>query len=282
MRRSLTYCALLLAAATLHAAERRDNLTREFTLEASAGARRVEIDNVFGPVSVRAGSAPNAVRVEIVRRTETRRAADLEAAFGAVTLEVDEAPGRLALTQDGPFRCRERRSRGFAHDCDRDHDFEVSWEWTVTVPADVDLVVSSVNDGAVEVDGVAGSITASNVNGDVRLRGLAGAVAVETVNGEIAVEFARPPAAASSFESVNGAIELALPPETSVDIGLETLNGEMWSDFEVTALPQRSRVGGRGDRHRFELGRDTVVRIGRGGVRLDCQTLNGDIVVRAL
>jgi hypothetical protein len=36
---------------------------------------------------------------------------------------------------------------------------------------------------------------------------------------------------------------------------------------------------GSGRRYRFE--RNRVVRIGGGGVRLDCKTLNGDIVVRA-
>ena len=60
----------------------------------------------------------------------------------------------------------------------------------------------------------------------------------------------------------------------------ESLNGEMWSDFEVVATSEPVRSGD-GGRRRYSLGRDTLVRIGRGGVRLDCQTINGDIVVRA-
>ena len=280
MRNGVLLTLGLLIATALHGAEREDTITREFTLAASGGARRVEIDNVFGPVTVRAGSSASEVKVEIRRRAEARHADDLETAFRDVTLAVREGPGGLELVQDGPFRCSERRHHGFGRTCDWDQEFELSWEWMVTVPVDVELEVRSVNGGAVEVSGVHGRIEAANVNGAVRLRDLVGAVEARTVNGGIEVAFARPPAAASSFESVNGEIELGLPRESSADIGLETMNGEMWSDFELVAVPQPARSAG--GRRRFELGRDTVVRIGRGGVRLDCQTLNGDIVVRAL
>lgn len=272
----------LALASSLAAAERSDILRREIAL--AAGARTVEIDNVMGGIDVRAG-APGRVTVEIRRSATARREADLALAFDEVTLAVDEWANGVALVQDGPFRCeargrdrRERRQRW--GDCRWDPDYELDWQWTVTVPADVDLEVSTVNGGRVTVDGVRGDVFAGNVNGAVRLSGLAGKVAVSTVNGGIEAAYAVAPAAAASFRTVNGAIEIELPRASALEVELETMNGELWSDFEVTAAPQRTTAERSRDGRRYRLDRDTVVRIGAGGPRFECKTLNGDIVLR--
>jgi DUF4097 and DUF4098 domain-containing protein YvlB len=202
-------------------------------------------------------------------------------------LTVEEAGDGVALVQDGPFRCDDRGRRGRGErghrrwngDCDWDPDYEVEWQWTVTVPADVDLEVSTVNNGAVEVAGVRGRVRAGNVNGPLRLSGLAGEVRAATVNGGITARYAEVPTADAKFQTVNGEIEIELPAASSADVELETMNGELWSDFEVTAVARDSKSERDGRTYRLE--RDTVVRIGRGGPRFECQTLNGDIVLRA-
>jgi hypothetical protein len=254
----------LLGPPALPALERSDTLRRELTL-ASRGERSVAIDNVFGPVKV-VGGGGDRVTVEIRRRAEARREAALAAAFEEVTLEVDEGGARLELAQDGPFRCERRgprRDRNRWGGCDWDPDYEVAWEWTVTLPADVALEVSTVNAGDVVVDGVLGPVELANVNGEIRARGLAAAAELTTVNGDVTAEFERVPEGGGSFE---------------------TVNGEIYSDFEVVAVAERAVVdderGARG-RKTYRLERDAVVRIGAGGPRLDCETLNGDIVVRS-
>ena len=276
--------AALLAPAPAAALEKSDTLRREFAF-AGSGAREVVIDNVFGSIQVRAGAAGR-VTVEIRRRAEARRADDLELAFTEVTLEAIEKPGRLELAQDGPFRCEDGTWGRHRRGCDWDPDYELEWEWIVAVPADVDLDVSTVNGGAVDVDGVHGRVEAGNVNGGIRLAGLVGEVEASTVNGPIRAEFARAPASPASFETVNGEIELTLPEGSGAELGFETMNGEIFTDFEVAAVPQRATTkrDPRDDRghsgNRYRIDRDAVVRIGSGGPRIDCQTLNGDIVVR--
>jgi len=287
MRASRFAFALLVPlalAAPAAALERHDVVRREIALAAGAG-RWVEIDNVMGGVEVRAGAGDRVV-VEIRRRATARREADLDRAFAEVVLAVDESARGVALLQDGPFRCGERRrdergrhrSRGWG-DCDWDPGYEVEWQWTVTVPADVDLEVSTVNDGQVAVEGVRGEVWAGNVNGPIRLSGLVGEVRASTVNGGIRASFAAPPAAPGRFQTVNGEIEVELPAASSADVELETMNGELWSDFEVRTVARQSRAGREG--RTFRLERDTVVRLGDGGPRLACKTLNGDIVLRA-
>jgi hypothetical protein len=261
-------------------------------LQLAPGAERwVEIDNVLGGVEVRAG-AGDRVTVEIRRRAQARRESDLALAFEEVVLEIEESSAGVALVQGGPFRCGERRHyerghgerdqgdrRRWGGGCDWDPDYELDWQWLVTVPADVDLEVSTVNDGAVTVAGVRGGVWAGNVNGPLRLSGLVGAVRASTVNGGITASYDVAPTADAKFQTVNGEIEIELPAASSADVELETMNGELWSDFEVSAVARESTS--RRDGRSYRLESDTVVRIGRGGPRFACQTLNGDIVLRA-
>jgi hypothetical protein len=263
--------------APVWAAERAEVVHREIAL--GPGDRQIVVDNVFGSVSVRAGAAGK-VTLEIRQHASARREAALDQAFDEVTLEVLHADGRLELVQDGPFRCERCCSRRSG--CDWDPDYEVSWEWDVVVPPESDLRASTVNGGGLEIAGVAGQVTARNVNGPLRLEGLVGAVEAATVNGDLEAAFASPPSAASSFTTVNGDVELSLPGTTGAEIGFDTVHGDLLTDFEVTPVPVRPVAERRAagvSRYRFE--RDGVVRIGGGGVRLDCETVNGDIVVRA-
>jgi hypothetical protein len=287
-------CSLgLTQSARAAAVERSDDLTRTFDLASGAGASLL-VDNVFGSIEVRAGD-PDKVTVAIHRTVRARRDADVEAGMREVTFEfLQPSPGRLELGQDGPFRCRDwkasredREHRGSCVDW-HDPDYEVSWHWVVTVPAAIDLEVRNVNDGDVAVAGISGRVEAKNVNGAVRLAGLAGEVEAATVNGKLVADFARPPGADSSFRTVNGEIDLTLPADTGAEVGFKTLNGDLYSDFEVSAVAQHveptSAAGDDGRRqghHRYHLERASAVRIGSGGPRLDCQTVNGDIVVHA-
>src|SRR5690606_24275915 len=108
----------------------------------TADGRHVGIDNVFGPVTVRAG-AGDRVEVTIERRITAADAGELERARAEVRLEVVEKAGRLELIQDGPFR-DDRDDRGRRRGRHRERDYEVEWSWQVTVPADVALEVSTV------------------------------------------------------------------------------------------------------------------------------------------
>ena len=126
---------LIVSAAPLAALESSDVERRSFELPPTSDGRHVEIDNVFGPVTVR-GGAGDRVEVTIHRRITADDAAALERARAEVRLEVVEAAGRLELVQDGPFRddCDERGRRRGRH---RERGYEVEWSWEVTVPSDV-------------------------------------------------------------------------------------------------------------------------------------------------
>ena len=271
--------ALIAVAGVAGAVESKDVERKSFDLLPAAGGRTVVVENVFGPVRVHAGAGD---RVEVVIE-RTFRGPDAEAVARArreVTLGATASPGRLDLIQEGPFR-DDRGERGH-HVRWRDPGYEVEWSWDVAVPADAAVEASTVNGGELVVDGVRGEVSASNVNGDVRLSGLGGHAGAVTVNGDVTAAFTAPLAAPARFATVNGEIDLAFPSGFGAELAFSTLHGEVYSDFPTVSAAQPARVETEtdGSERHYRIGRESVVRLGGGGPRLDCSTVNGDIVIR--
>lgn len=270
-------CLLALLAAPLAGLEAKDSEQRTFELAAIDGKRFLLVDNVNGSIAVRAGGERVELELEKVYRANSAEA--LERARRESRLTVEEEPGRLALVQDGEFRCdRAARRRLCAEDAE-ERGYEVEFDWTLTVPADLDLEVRTVNGGSVEVAGVRGRVEAANVNGAVKLTGLRGATRAATVNGDVLASFDAVPPGELSFASVNGELNLSFPASFGAELSAHTLNGEVLTDFPFRTLtpPPATARDGQG-RYRLSGG---GVRLGAGGPRLECETVNGDILIRA-
>ena len=269
-------------------------VTKEFTLADASGRRELVIDNVIGSIDVKVGSGDR-VAVTIKQTWEAHDADEMAEAKSQVELEVRDNPGKLELVQGGPWRCPSNRgpSRGDGDSWERDsdcccnhwdeRDWQVRYDWTVTVPKNVDLTVKSVNDGAIRIEGVAGRLRVRHVNDDVTVVDVGGRVDAKTVNGELKVDFASLPAGDSSFATVNGDIDLGFPKGLGAELTFDTLNGEVYTDFPFTMSkktpPPPPSTAERG-RHRHEIGRKTAATLGGGGIAIDCDTVNGDITIR--
>ncbi len=260
-----------------------DKVERTFTLTKVDGHRKLVVDNVLGSIAIVGGSG-DTVRLALDQRWTARDASALAEAREQVKLEVEEKPGELELVQGGPWRCRgEHRKRDCCCDSD-ERGYEVRFDWTLAVPADLDLVVKNVNDGAIRVSGVRGRLDVHHVNDDVTLEAVGGSVDAGTVNGELKADFASLPAGDLEFATVNGDIDLSFPEGLGAELTFHTLNGEVQTDFPFTlaklpATVERDERSGRGGSRHHLGGRSKAV-IGEGGVALACDTVNGDITIR--
>jgi hypothetical protein len=65
---------------------------------------------------------------------------------------------------------------------------------------------------------------------------------------------------------------------------MKTFNGEAFSDFEVKTLPASTEVkesrDTKGKKFVYKRDRFTQVRIGKGGPAIECDTFNGDILIK--
>jgi hypothetical protein len=271
-----------------------ERIQRSLTFS-GAGARRLEVDNVWGSIQVAAYDGQT-VEVSITRTLRARTPELLEAARKEVTLDVTEEPSLIALYVDGPFRdcdcdcdnCHSRsRSQAQApaqtprpHRRNRgDLGYMVQYDFVIKTPRAVSLGLDTVNDGDVRVEGTAGDFNVRNVNGGIDMVNIAGSGDAHTVNGPVTVLFQRNPTSASSFKSINGELIVYFDPSLQADLSLKTMNGKFYSDFDSTMLtatkPVAQRVDGQKFVYRFDRG--TGLRVGRGGPEIRFETLNGDI-----
>ncbi len=267
--------ALLLAwPACVDAADRnreaRETIDRRLALEQPGEPAELEVDNVLGAITVTAADQSD-IRLQAVRIARAETAAGLEQAGREVRLDVSQAGNRVRIYVDGPFRQKHARS---------DPGYIVRYEFTLTVPRRTSLRLRGISDGDIRVGGVEGPFDVSHVNGAVRLEGVSGSGRARTVNGAVHAAFRQPPAASCDFQTVNGAIELSLPDGLNADFRLRSINGEAWSDFDVTRRPAAPPTGERNEgRTRFARDRFHNLRVGQGGPLLTLQTVNGDMTI---
>ena len=134
------------------------------------------------------------------------------------------------------------------------------------------------NKGDVIVENVNGTFEVGNVNGGIDMTGIAGSGLASTVNGRVEVQFKKNPESRCGFKTINGSIEVKVPDELSADLRLKTFNGEVFSDFEVTSLPQQAPAKEKTGKRTIYRGGDYCnVRAGKGGPEIRFETLNGDI-----
>jgi hypothetical protein len=256
----------------LHAAEEKTNERKTFS-----GVRELVIDNVSGFIEVTAGTG-GSVEIEIEKTLSGDSADRLALAKKEISLTTTQEGGLVRLLVDGPFRCHcADNSINF-----RGHEvYKFVYDFKVRVPRDVKLELRTVNKSHISVNGTAGDYTISNVNGPIEMTDVEGSGTVHTVNGGVKVLYARNPTGATSFKSVNGSLDISFRSGLNADVRMKTMNGGLYTDFDVSALPIAASPGeNRNGKFVWSSRRMTGVRIGGGGPELQFETLNGDVMVR--
>ncbi|HEY7302500.1 MAG TPA: hypothetical protein VH601_00185 [Bryobacteraceae bacterium] len=248
--------------------------TIQKVLTLSAPPMRLVVDNIDGYVHVTAASGSD-VRVTAHKKIRAETDSDLQQAKSEVRLEMTEKPGTASIYYDAPWRCN--GEGGGCHDRQR-RFYNVIYDIDVQTPRNARIVVSTVNNGDVRVEGTAGDFDIGNVNGQITLTAIAGSGDVHTVNGPVTVRFARNPSASSSFKTINGQLDLYFQPGLSADLLFKTFNGEIYSDFDVAPRVVAESAGGEHDgKFVYRSNRGGSGRVGNGGPQLSFETLNGNV-----
>lgn len=275
---SVLWATALIGSAITVLAEVSESRTLSESLEFPSAAHRLVVDNVHGSIVVGAHSA-GTIEMVTQETIHARSQEKLARAKSEVRLEIYRDDGEIEFFVDGPFR--DENNRHEWSPIHRKPGYQVVYDFEIRVPFDTELRLRTVNDGDIEVVDVRGDFQVHNVNGSIRLEGMAGSGEAETVNGPVAATFVSNPATDTRFATINGEIDVEFQPGLSADLEMDARWGELWIEYEVTALPQSPPVKKtRGDRTVIELGGGARVRVGSGGPTHSFETLNGDIYVR--
>jgi hypothetical protein len=264
----------VLALADKAAAAVTDQKTWSQSFPVSAAMPRLLIDNIWGNVRVRIGTAREiAVIVDEKRSAPSQELFELSKQTIFLDVKADgDGVAMVVGKQDDTVRPRINRCRG----CRVDYQFEV------TVPPGTQIDVSTVTDGSIDVAGGGGPVSASNVNGPVEVKDLQDCAQIESVNGAVEVTFARAPSRDCSIKTINGDITLTVPGGTGLDAALSVMQGSVVSEFDLEPLALPAKIDQRKEEGRFvyHIEQAAGIRLGTGGPTFSIESLNGDLRIR--
>ncbi|UOG73676.1 hypothetical protein MTX78_16275 [Hymenobacter tibetensis] len=278
---SLTGLLVLLSSCQLWAqkSEFKEQISKEFALTTEAGRNTFVVYNIDGAVTVQ-GYAGNKVVVEVTKTIRADDAQKLEVGKKEAQLGFYQRNDSVVAYMKAPFDSRPRRNMNISHD---DIDYRYSFDYVVKVPYQMHLHISTINNGAVLVQDVTGTVKAYNINGALTLRNIKGTTTARTINGNLEATYAANPPGSSSYNTINGKILVTYPADLSADVHFKSMHGELYTDFpNAEPLPvqvtQNKQRGGNGTQ--YKLTKDTVVRIGKGGKDFRFETINGSVTIK--
>jgi hypothetical protein len=251
-----------------------ETIRKTFTL--TGDHKILDVDNVFGSIEV-TGTSGDQIQL-VVNKTLSAESKDrMEAAKKEVTLDITDQPDYLKLYVNGPFRCNCNDGCEGWHG---DRGYRVKMDFQLQVPKNIEVKLKTVNSGNIHVQDVTGNFSVHNVNGRIEMVNVAGSGTAKTVNGPVKVTFRENPRENSDFGTINGNVELYFASGLSGDFRFKTMNGAVYSDFDMTTLPtQPVKAEQHGTKFVFRSDRYTGGRIGSGGPEIKAENLNGDIRV---
>lgn len=271
----LGLCCAQIPARAQH--EVKEHVSKQFTL--SKGV--VAVYNVFGSINVE-GYAGDKVIMEIDQTISAQDDATLAEGKRDFKLGFDQKGDTVMAYIAAPYDSRPHVRYGDWED-HRHIEYKYELNFTIKVPFNMNLWISTVNNGKISVKNVYGSLRVNNVNGSIDIENAKGATYAHTVNGPVTVNYLSVPPDESSYYTVNGQVKVTYPASLAADLEFKSLNGQFYTDFEnVEVLPGKvTKIQSKGNSSTtYKLSKNTDVRVGAGGKLFKFETLNGNIYIK--
>lgn len=244
-----------LAACDIVTADLRSEETAQwhktYPLEANG---RLEISNVNGKIEVEP-STGNTVDVTAMKKARGASPEAAKAALERATIVDDVSSGRIRI------ETKMANLSGIVF-----NGGNATVEYRVKVPAGAEVKFTTVN-GAIEITGLTGRVTAETTNGGVVTRDVSGQLEASTTNGGLDIDVSRVSDAGVKLEFTNGGLKMRMPRDAKATITASISNGGISAGdlpIETTGENNRRRLEGR---------------LNGGGGRISIEGTNGGITL---
>ena len=275
---TLLFTGALISCAQSHAQSSKEHISKEISLSSAPAQTVVEVYNLLGSVKVE-GYTGSKVLLEIDKTVSAKKKADIERGEKEFELGIDTRQDTIVIYTKAPYDTRPSRNKSNQNN---QIPYSIKLDYVIKVPQNVQLRLSTINDGAIEVTNVHGKMKVNNINGSIRVENAKGLTDLHTINGGIDVTYAASPATGSSCYTINGTINASYPDDLSADIKLKSMNGDFYTDFpNAEVAPQtvvRRNASDSGTT--YKLNKDTHLKIGKGENKMNFETLNGSIYIK--
>lgn len=262
-----------------------EQIKREISFGRTDGDNTLVLKNVFGSITVE-GYDGNVIELNVDKTIKAKTSADLELGKQELSLKVVESEGKIFVHPDSPYIkikdghlnyswCNDYEEPAYSH----------NMNFTIRIPWNIKLDVSTVNDGEILVKNTKGSfLKANNINGGIELRNITGQTEVHAINGEVLISYAANPKGPSTYYSLNGDINITYQKDLSAEIAFKSMNGELFTDFDIARQYAKTSKdeSGTGKKGKFKYESKPVVQIGEGNLFHDFETLNGDVIIKKI
>lgn len=261
-----------------------ETISKELSFADSSAENTLVVKNIFGPIRVE-GYSGSTIQISVKKKIIADNQQDLQLGKEELTLKVVEQESRLIVHPDAPYI--NYNEKGLRFDwCNNyeEPDYQHKLSFKVKVPYGVSLNVSTVNDGDIYIANTSGGfIKVNNVNGGIDLKNVEGKTNLHCINGEVNVSYASNPAENSKYYSLNGDINITYQNALSADVSFKSMNGELYTDFDVERQYVRTKKeDSERQKGKFKYQSTPVVQIGKGGLQLDFETLNGNVFIKKI
>ena len=271
----------LFIVASSYGQEHKETIRKKIPLPKSAEAILV-VENIFGKIDVE-GYNGDTVLFEIESLISADSQKELEEAMKKVYLSFETREDTVDAFVNGICGCRQNQRGHF--DWENQCNFKYKYDFKVKVPSRANLKISTVTDGEVTIHQISGSVTARNVNGGITIGEVSGPTDVNCINGDVEIKYTKNPVQNSKYYSLNGDVNIFYIPGLSADVSFKTFQGNMFTSFDIAEwLPpvKVSTSSKDGNVTTYRIENINAVRIGKGGVKLDFETFNGNVFVRKI
>jgi hypothetical protein len=151
--------------------------------------------------------------------------------------------------------------------------------YTIKIPDRVSLNVMDVQpvvESEYMISKMKGEINFTSLNSKVYISDVSGPIVATATNGSIEIIYsALTPEKPNAISSVNGFVDITLPAAAEIDLNLNTVNGEAFTDFEVKVDSDITEM----NIPNFQM-TAMAGKINGGGIPFTISTVNGDIYLR--
>lgn len=153
-------------------------------------------------------------------------------------------------------------------------------EYTFKVPKGLKCKIDYTSPFAhddIEINGFSSELDISTLNSGINLEKVTGPLLINAINGKINIKFSTVNQDAPvSVTAINGEIDVELPSNTSANLNLSTIMGEIYTDFDISFDKKDEETG----LTYIGGGRDIEGKINNGGIDILLKTINNNIYLR--
>jgi len=262
-----------------------ETIIEELNFSSNSDKNILVVKNINGPIRVE-GYDGSSIKLEAEKTISAKRESYLEEGNQDIQVKIEELGNRLYVYVETPnnnFNTSSGRYENSRNNRWVKLDYRFFVDFKLKVPRSINVELATMNDGDIYAKDVQGDeIIVNNLNGAITLDNIAGRTDVNALNKDINITYHKNPNGDSKYHSLNGDVNVTFKEGLNADVSFKSLNGDMYTNYETTALKpelEKSKTkNGKGVK--YNMSSNQAYRIGKGGIKLDFNLLNGDATLK--